>query len=138
MSSNRKLYDGLGDLHSIVAEISEGSLAHDQMQALRLLDELQASVAKLVDVPRPMMEAAALCQRKAEDYNGGTVSRDAYFPFGLVSYSQMIHTKSLRLVSLAQQGGAANFESARDTALDLINYATFLAEWLDQRKEGGL
>lgn len=131
----KELENRLYDVRTVIAEITEGTLHHDVRTAIGMLNTLLDGVKHLTDLPRPMIEAAALCQRKAEDYNGGTVSRDAYFPFGLTSYSQMIHTKSLRLVSLAQQGGAANFESARDTALDLINYATFLAEWLDTRKE---
>ena len=81
-------------------------------------------------------EAALICQRKSEDYNGGSVSRDAYYPFGLKSYAQMIHTKSLRLVSLCQQGSdKPNFESARDTCIDLINYASFCADWLERNEK---
>ena len=80
--------------------------------------------------------AALLVEKKSEDYNqtggaakdGLTASRDVYFPFGRKSYVHMIHTKSQRLVSLAQKDGANNFEGVYDTALDLINYASFLAE----------
>lgn len=83
-------------------------------------------------------EAMALVERKSQDYNGTAepgAARDAYFPFGLASYAQMVHTKALRLVSLAQQqSGAPQFESARDTCLDLINYAAFCADWLRRKK----
>lgn len=77
-----------------------------------------------------MLEAFQLVLRKNQDYNA-KVDRSSYFPMGLASYAQMIHVKSQRLVSLAASGGAPNFESVRDTALDLINYATFLAEAVD-------
>lgn len=84
------------------------------------------------DIPRPMLEAAALALRKAQDYNSGVITRNAYFPMGLTSYVQMINVKALRLVSLISQPGTPNFENARDTLLDLINYATFAVEWLDK------
>ena len=89
-------------------------------------------------------EAQMLVLKKSQDYNNGAKltdrtsanARDVYFPFGLQSYAHMIHTKSLRLVSLANQkrdsGTIANFESVRDTTLDLINYASFLAERLSR------
>lgn len=87
--------------------------------------------------PGALAEAALLCIRKSQDYNQGmgqddphTVDRSAYFPFGAVSYAQMLHTKSQRFNSLTKKimdGGDANFEGLRDTALDIINYAGFFA-----------
>lgn len=94
-------------------------------------------------------DAQLLVLKKSADYNqtGGTAvahtfdaKRDDYFPFGLVSYAQMIHTKSQRLISLAikegMHGQGSNFESARDTLLDLINYGSFGADWLERRQGG--
>ncbi|MFA6064041.1 MAG: hypothetical protein WC736_15740 [Gallionella sp.] len=82
--------------------------------------------------PGAVAEAVLLCIRKSQDYNQGmgaedphTVDRSSYFPFGAVSYAQMIHTKSQRFNSLVKKSEAANFEGLRDTALDLINYAGF-------------
>lgn len=85
-------------------------------------------------------EAQLLVLKKSADYNNTgsnkgaastfKASRDDYFPFGLKSYAQMIHTKSQRLISLSNKDGSSNFESARDTMLDLINYASFGADWL--------
>lgn len=68
------------------------------------------------------MQALRLLSKKAQDYNTG-VERSQYFPFGLTSYSHMIQTKALRLVSLCKNNQEPNFESAEDTLLDLINYA---------------
>lgn len=82
-----------------------------------------------------LAEAGLLCVKKAEDYNAGMVSRDSYFPFGLQSYAQMIHTKSQRLISLCGKTTTENFESARDTCLDLVNYAGFCADWLKRTKK---
>jgi hypothetical protein len=84
-------------------------------------------------VPKPMLEAAALCATKSQDYNA-EVGRRSYFPFGAVSYSHMIHTKSQRLINLVKSGNVPNHESMRDTLLDLINYATFMAEAIDSKE----
>jgi hypothetical protein len=87
--------------------------------------------------PGALAEAALLCIRKSQDYNQNAtnmdphrVDRTSYFPFGAVSYAQMIHTKSQRFNSLVlkeMRGQDANFEGLRDTALDIINYAGFFA-----------
>lgn len=85
--------------------------------------------------PGALAEAALLCISKSQDYNQSSqsvdphkIDRSSYFPFGAVSYAQMIHTKSLRFNSLVlkkMRGHGANFEGLRDTALDIINYAGF-------------
>lgn len=85
--------------------------------------------------PGALAEAALLCIRKSEDYNKAsedadphTIDRSSYFPFGVVSYAQMLHTKSARFNSLALKqlsGEEPNFEGLSDTALDIINYAGF-------------
>lgn len=73
-------------------------------------------------------EAYLLQAKKARDYQGGGVSRDAYFPFGLKSYVHMLVTKALRLVSLANQDTQPVHESIEDSGIDLINYAAFMVE----------
>ena len=78
-------------------------------------------------------QAYLLAARKALDYQAG-VSRDDYFPFGLQSYVQMIWTKATRLRSIAQKGGPTEFESATDSALDIINYAAFMVERHNREK----
>lgn len=83
--------------------------------------------------PGALAEAALLCIRKSQDYNPGqpdthNVDRTSYFPFGATSYAQMLHTKANRFISIVQKqraGEGVNFESLRDTALDIINYAGF-------------
>jgi hypothetical protein len=85
--------------------------------------------------PRALAQAGMLAERKSRDYNGSETpgaARDKYFPLGLASYAQMIHTKSQRLLAFADTNAEPNFESVRDTALDLINYASFLADWLER------
>lgn len=90
--------------------------------------------------PGALAEAALLCIRKSQDYNQGmgcedphNVDRSSYFPFGAVSYAQMLHTKTQRFNSLVKKSEAANFEGLRDTALDIINYAGFFVA--SQKKE---
>jgi hypothetical protein len=97
-------------------------------------EDLFQEIASRGGHPAALANAALLCIKKSRDYNHGvdldphTVDRTGYFPFGVVSYAQMIHTKSQRFNSLAQKeldGSDVNFEGLTDTALDLINYAGF-------------
>jgi len=83
-------------------------------------------------ISQTLVEAQELRDSKAQDYQNSTIVQD-YFPFGLISYVQMLWVKALRLKSLASKSGAANavYEPIRDTLLDLINYATFAIEYLD-------
>ena len=72
--------------------------------------------------------AMLLATRKSEDYQSAIVKLKDYFPFGDKSYVQMLHLKTLRLVSLAENP-TPNFEAAQDSVLDLINYAVFYLEY---------
>jgi hypothetical protein len=83
-----------------------------------------------------LYEAAALLNKKSLDYNGkvdADPARKEYFPYGEVSYMQMLHTKWQRLNAVT--GRHPNFESARDTLLDLINYCAFFAAYLDEQEK---
>ena len=106
-------------------------LENDGCQRILSIDELNL-FAKMSPVFKEVTEIAI---KKSQDYNNGNgqpISRANYFPFGLLSYAQMLHTKSQRLNSLAQQDKAPNNESVRDTLLDMINYATFAIEAIDK------
>lgn len=76
--------------------------------------------------------AIALVQKKHEDYNKGLNLED-YFPFGDASYVQMLHVKQCRLLSLVSTDSMENFESKKDTTLDLINYAVFYLAYLESQ-----
>lgn len=91
--------------------------------------------------PGAVARAVLLCIEKSADYNHGkilnphAVDRSNYFPFGSVSYAQMLHTKSQRFNSLVQKeldGEVSNFEGLTDTALDIINYAGFFIAWKEK------
>jgi hypothetical protein len=84
-----------------------------------------------------LVKAQEIMDRKSEDYNGSAdvdPARKEYFPYDVYSYLHMIHTKVKRLESvLLNNNGATNFESAEDSALDLINYAAFFHAYLEQQ-----
>jgi len=118
---------GLGDYTVVVLEATSSEA---------LLQEL----AWRGGHPGALAEAALLCIKKSQDYNQGgmtmdphKIDRSGYFPFGAVSYAQMLHTKSQRFNSLVKKDGAANFEGLRDTALDIINYAGFYIASLEEK-----
>ena len=76
----------------------------------------------------PAFIEAGLLRIAKRDY--GSIAD--YFPYGDMSYMQMIHVKTKRLVHLADQarmGIEPNFESIEDNLLDLLNYASYYWEW---------
>ena len=75
--------------------------------------------------------AVELVTRKGQDYNSG-VPLEQYFPFADKSYIQMVHLKALRLVALAENP-KPNFDSTKDTLLDLLNYTVFYLDYLEKR-----
>ena len=77
-----------------------------------------------------LQEAIDLQRKKGADYNGinTSVQQADYYPRGIWSIMDIIHAKYLRMKSVLEtmeQGGKANFESVEDSAIDLINYASF-------------
>jgi hypothetical protein len=74
----------------------------------------------------------ALLEKKAQDYGSDQTSVHNYFPFGDQSYVQMLHIKTARLVALTSSNRPANFESRKDTVVDLINYAVFYLDYLNR------
>src|SRR5210317_927118 len=88
---------------------------------------------------RVVDKALALLERKSKDYNSG-VPRDAYFPHGMLSYHQMLHTKVLRIQSLLNSKSKPNFESIEDSLEDLLNYtimALVYVQGLNPRTRAG-
>ncbi len=73
-----------------------------------------------------MEEAIDLKRRKSKDYQGSQFSQADYFPYGHTSYLHMLHTKMLRIRSVAEQE-STNFESLEDSLIDMINYAAMYA-----------
>lgn len=82
-----------------------------------------------------LLEAADLQEKKGADYNGAqtSVQQADYYPRGVWSILDVVNAKYLRMVSVLEQmeqGGKANFESIEDSAIDLINYASFVAAYM--------
>lgn len=116
---------GTAPAHGAVYEAMAAVRKFDSKILLQVLSERGGHPGALAD-------AALLCAKKSEDYNQGMghtdihkVDRTSYFPFGAISYAQMLHTKVERFISLCKKPGAANFEGLKDTALDIINYSGF-------------
>lgn len=81
-----------------------------------------------------MQEAIELKKRKSEDYQGSQFTEEDYFPFGHLSFIHMLHTKLLRIRSVAEQQGEQNFESLSDSLIDMINYSAMYAAWVENEK----
>lgn len=80
-------------------------------------------------------QAKALKLRKSEDYQGSQFTEEDYFPFGHTSYIHMMHTKMLRIRSVAEKSAAeVNHESLTDSLIDMINYAAMYAAWIENNK----
>ena len=80
-------------------------------------------------------EAAKLKERKQADYQGEMFKEEDYFPFGNKSYIHMIHTKYLRMRSLAEtENKKINFESLEDTLVDMAVYCAMFAAYLENKK----
>lgn len=88
-----------------------------------------------------LLEAAELQERKGQDYNGAhtSVQQADYYPRGVWSILDIVNAKYLRMVSVLEQmeqGGSANFESVEDSAIDMINYASFLVAYMRGEVDG--
>ena len=73
--------------------------------------------------------ATALRQQKRKDYGG----LDGYFPFDDKSYIHEIFKKAKRLVSLEERDVEPTHESVKDNLVDLINYASYYYEFLEDK-----
>ena len=114
------------DLHDLLA------ITSDDVHALKRLSmTVEEDSAFLQNVSPAFREAAALRARKGKDYNDAGLNIAEYFPFGEVSFVQMLYVKALRLVSLARRPRETVHEPLRDTVIDLLNYASYFVEWLD-------
>ena len=82
-----------------------------------------------------LQEAIEIQCKKGSDYNAAesSVEQADYYPRGVWSILDIINAKYLRMVSVlekTERGGSPNYESVEDSALDMINYASFLVAWM--------
>lgn len=88
-----------------------------------------------------LLEAAELQEKKGQDYNNSAsrVVQADYYPHGVWSILDIINAKYLRMVSVLEameNGGKPNYESVEDSAIDLINYASFLVAYMRHQVPG--
>jgi len=82
-----------------------------------------------------LLEAAALQERKGQDYQNplSRVRQADHYPRGVYTILDTINGKMLRMYSVLEtmeSGGKVNFESVEDSAIDMINYASFLVAYM--------
>lgn len=112
----------------------EGWTAPDLMP---YLDVTKAELLMLRHISPVLKRITELRAQKGNDYNTGVQLED-YFPLGHKSYFQMVFLKTKRIQSILEvmdQGKPLNFEGLEDTILDLLNYATFYAEFIEAEKK---
>lgn len=81
-----------------------------------------------------LLEAAEIQELKGQDYNNpaSRVKQADYYPNGVLTLLDTMNAKVLRMYSVLetmQAGGKINFESIEDSAIDLINYASFFVAY---------
>mgnify|MGYP000146043172 CR=1 FL=1 len=82
-----------------------------------------------------LLEAAELQERKGKDYQNplSRVRQADHYPRGVYTILDTMNGKMLRMYSVLEtmeHGGNINFESVEDSAIDLINYASFLVAYM--------
>jgi len=77
------------------------------------------------------IEATKVRAAKRHDYGG----LEGYFPFGEKSFVHEINKKAKRLVSLVDSDKGIVFESIEDNLIDLINYASYYYEYLEENSK---
>lgn len=88
-----------------------------------------------------LLEAAELQERKGQDYQNplSRVRQADHYPRGVNTIIDTMNGKMLRMYSVLETmeaGGKVNFESVEDSAIDLINYASFLVAYMRGQVDG--
>jgi hypothetical protein len=84
-----------------------------------------------------LQECGDLQLKKANDYQNpnSNIKQADYYPRGVASLLDIVHAKTLRMMSVVEAMEndpeySPNFESLEDSAKDLINYSSFIAAYL--------
>jgi len=84
-----------------------------------------------------LQECADLQIKKANDYQNpnSNIKQADYYPRGVSSLLDIVHAKTLRMMSVVEAmendpDYSPNFESLEDSAKDLINYGSFIAAYI--------
>lgn len=90
---------------------------------------------------RALREAIELQLKKSEDYQNplSRIKQADHYPRGVNSLIDTVNGKILRMYSVLEtmeQGGKVNFESVEDSAIDAINYLSFIVAYLRGEIQG--
>jgi len=88
-----------------------------------------------------LFEAAELQERKGQDYQNplSRVRQADHYPRGVYTILDTVNGKLLRMYSVLETmeaGGKINFESVEDSAIDAINYLSFVVAYLRGEIDG--
>ena len=92
---------------------------------------------------KALEEAKAIQLKKSNDYQNAEsrIKQAQYYPRGCATILDLIHGKILRMYSVMEamendKTYNPNFESLEDSAIDLINYASFFVSYMRGKMEG--
>lgn len=82
-----------------------------------------------------LLEAAELQEKKSRDYQNplSRVRQADHYPRGVYTILDTVNGKILRMYSVLETmeaGGNINFESVEDSAIDAINYLSFIVAYM--------
>lgn len=90
-----------------------------------------------------LQQAAEIQTRKSNDYQNpnSRIKQSDYYPRGCASILDVMNGKILRIQSVMEAmendpNYVPNFESMEDSAVDLINYASFFVAYMRGKIEG--
>ena len=88
-----------------------------------------------------LLEAAELQERKGKDYQNpkSRVRQADHYPRGVYSILDTVNGKLLRMYSVLETmeaGDTVNFESVEDSAIDAINYLSFIVAYMRGEIDG--
>jgi hypothetical protein len=90
-----------------------------------------------------LQQAAEIQTRKSNDYQNpnSRIKQSDYYPRGCASILDVMNGKILRIQSVMEAmendpNYIPNFESMEDSAVDLINYASFFVAYMRGKIEG--
>jgi hypothetical protein len=90
-----------------------------------------------------LQQCIDLQNKKATDYQNNTsrVRQADYYPNGCLTIHDIMHAKMLRMKSVMEAmlndpNYTPNYESLEDSAMDLINYASFFVSYIRQQVDG--
>ena len=90
-----------------------------------------------------LKRAAELQTKKGNDYQNpaSRIRQSDYYPHGVNTIMDIMLGKILRMQSILEtmeqdKAHSENFESLEDSAVDLINYASFFGAYLDHDIDG--